>query len=413
MGNWTTPADIRAELERLWTRGQLLGCVLHKLNDHLVMNERGRLTGEPPPLVFPYKLRLRRPRANELGSSFEAVRAWVRSLEAASRSETGSGFDIAWEEVNTRQLGRNRLPAALTLQTLDEALAAVGKRVDADRFTKLAVETVARFPELGEWIARKPLVVLEHQAVWLQVLDVITWFASHPRSGLYVRQIDVRGVDTKFIEPRRALLGELLDLVLPVDAIEQAVSGAHPFETRYGLAAKPALVRFRLLDPELEIAGLTDLSVPVSEFANLAIAAKRVFIVENEITGLAFPNVPDSMLIFGGGYSVDRLAAAGWLGSRKLFYWSDIDTHGFAILDRLRAFLPCARSLLMDRATLLAHRALWGFEAAPQTADLGRLDAEERSLYDALRYDGLGSGVRLEQERVPFSFALRAILDER
>ncbi len=40
----------------------------------------------------------------------------------------------------------------------------------------------------------------------------------------------------------------------------------------------------------------------------------------------------------------------------------DIDTYGFAMLDRLRSYHPHIRSLLMDEATLLQHRPLWGRE---------------------------------------------------
>jgi hypothetical protein len=93
-----------------------------------------------------------------------------------------------------------------------------------------------------------------------------------------------------------------------------------------------------------------------------------------------------------------------------VIYWGDIDTHGFAILDHLRAMFPQTKSLLMDRATLLAHRFHWSFEAAPQSAELSHLDSEERGLFEDLRYDRLGLGVRLEQERVPFSLVRSAIL---
>jgi hypothetical protein len=36
-----------------------------------------------------------------------------------------------------------------------------------------------------------------------------------------------------------------------------------------------------------------------------------------------------------------------------VLYWGDLDTHGFAILDELRAHCPHAESLLMNRATFL------------------------------------------------------------
>ena len=63
----------------------------------------------------------------------------------------------------------------------------------------------------------------------------------------------------------------------------------------------------------------------------------------------------------------------------------------------------------MDRQTLLTHRAQWSFEAMPQTAELDRLDTQERALYDDIRFDRLGSGVRLEKERIPFSYVCSCI----
>jgi hypothetical protein len=67
----------------------------------------------------------------------------------------------------------------------------------------------------------------------------------------------------------------------------------------------------------------------------------------------------------------------------------------------------------MDRGTLLAHRAQWSSEAAPQTGELGHLDPEEQALYDDLRRDRLGSAVRLEQERIRFGYARAVVLLDR
>lgn len=400
MSNWTTPADIRTETERLWSRGHLLACVLDTIADRTI----------EPPIQFPYRRRLRGPRADELGAAFDAVRDWAQSLDAASRPETGAGFDIEWRDVNTRALGHNRLPSAWVVPSLDDALALIGRDHDAERFVELAAIVMARLPKLADWIARRPFALLDHEADWGQLLDVIDWFLAHPRSGVYLRQIDVPGVDTKFIEARKTLISELMDFLLPGDAIESGHVAGLSFEARYGLKSKPTLIRFRTLDARLAFDPFTDLTVPVPEFAKLEIDAQRVFIVENEVTFLAFPDAPDNLVVFGGGYGVERLAAAQWLARRTIIYWGDIDTHGFAILDRLRAMFPQTRSVLMDRATLLAHQSHWSFEAAPHTAELSHLSNEERALYDDLRFNRLGSGVRLEQERVPFRFARSAIL---
>ena len=265
------------------------------------------------------------------------------------------------------------------------------------------------FPELIDWLRRKPLKMVEEAAHWERVLGVLSWFRAHPKSGHYIRQVDVAGADTKFIERRKTLLTELLDIILPPGAVEQAHTGLSQFEARYGLASKPSSVRFRILDPVLALSGLTDLTVRTDEFSRLSIGAKRVFVVENEINGLAFPPVEGGLVIFGLGYAVDLIRAAEWLGRRELHYWGDLDTHGFAMLDRLREAFPDTLSLLMDRNTLVANRALWGVEDAPHIAPLLRLTTAEAELFDDLRFDRLGRGVRLEQERISFGRVIEAV----
>lgn len=88
----------------------------------------------------------------------------------------------------------------------------------------------------------------------------------------------------------------------------------------------------------------------------------------------------------------------------------DIDTHGFAILGRLRGHLPQVRSLLMDEATLLAHRELWVTEPLPHPAEsIEHLDAVEQLLYRDIRIDSFGVRARLEQERINWHLAWREI----
>ena len=87
-------------------------------------------------------------------------------------------------------------------------------------------------------------------------------------------------------------------------------------------------------------------------------------------------------------------------------YWGDLDTHGFAILDRLRAWLPQTTSFLMDRDTLLAHRERWGSEPSPTAAALTRLTDAEQATYEDLVGDRYADRVRLEQERIDWAWAL-------
>ena len=388
---WTSPSDLRGQVQRLWDQGTLL---------------RAQLNGEP---LFPLPLRLKRPDSKALAERFDEVRQWIRLLQ-----EGEGHYRLDWQTINHRQLGRNQVPVGAQVDSLDAALALLGKRREAERFAELSRLTLARFPELHDWLARYPLRVLEQAEHWAKVLAVLDWFRAHPHSGIYLRQLDIAGVDSKFIEQRRGLLGELLDRVLQAAVLDAEARGVRGFSRRYGLRDKPLLVRLRILDANLEISGLNDLSAPVEQIARLRMELDRVFVTENETNALAFPAHQRALVILGQGYALERLGEIPWLHEQPLHYWGDIDTHGFAILDRLRAHFPQAQSLLMDRATLLEHRKLWGEEPADKRcgAELRRLNEDEQQLYRELREDRLAERLRLEQEHIRFGWlqhALRAL----
>ncbi|WP_434110721.1 DUF3322 domain-containing protein [Methylocaldum sp. GT1TLB] len=386
---WTTPTDLRAQVQKLWDKGLILASLA------------GCET------VFPRRLTLKGPSSSELADRFEQVRTWIADLRQ------GAHYRVVMREVRHRVLGANRIPDEIWIDTLDDALALIGKRRDAERFAELAAITRNRQSSALPWLAKHPLKALELANHWPLLLDVVDWLQTHQRPSVYLRQIDIPGVHTKFIETHRSVLSELLDLALPPDAIDADAVGLGQFCRRYGFRDKPVRIRFRILDPELALLpGTTDQDITLDHdtFALLDPKVARVFVTENEINFLAFPNLPRSMVVFGAGYGFDSLAKAAWLHRCAVHYWGDIDTHGFAILDQLRTYLPHAESFLMDRETLMAHPSQWVTEPQPVRRDLPRLTREEQALYDDLRDNRIRPSLRLEQERIGFGW-IEAALD--
>lgn len=378
--SWTTPTDLRAQVQRLWDRGELLrACV-------------------SPAIDWPLRLALKTPSPSDLSDRFEAARRWSSELASAPH------IRIEWRDWTHRVQGRQRLPDAVMVDTLGDALAIVGKGRAAERFRALWQQTEGDLPALLPWLTRRPLEALEAADRWDRLLATVGWIRAHPRPGVYLRQVDAPGVDSKFIEVHRSLLAEWLDLVLPHEAIDVTASGVGQFAKRYGFLDKPVRIRFRLLDAALPsmpgCRGLTDVTLDATSFAALDLPLQRVFITENETNFLALPPAQQAVVIFGAGYGWEPLSRAAWLQSCQVHYWGDIDTHGFAILDQLRGYFPHVTSFLMDRETLFAHRLQWGEEAAPARHDLVRLSVAEGALYDEIRFDRLQSRLRLEQERV-------------
>lgn len=380
---WTTPADVVRKLRRRYDRGEFLTAYA---------------AGVP---WEPRSVGLRGPSARDLASRFAEVQAWARTWQDAPRR-----LRVDMATVGGRIIGANEIPSRAWIDTYEQLWLVLGVRSDVRDFDALLDTTKHRAPRLAEWMVTKPLEALRFAKVWSALVDTVLWIESHEGNEMYLRQVDVPGVDTKFIEGHRKILAALLDQQLPAERVD-TTRPASDFAGRYRFRSKPGYVRFRRLGAR---SGFTELTVRIDELAAMPPEAKTVFVVENEVTYLAFPDVADAMVIHGGGYALSQLEPLRWLADRELVYWGDIDTHGFVILDRLRRAFGHARSMLMDRETLLAHEGQWVREPSPADVPLELLRPDEAALYTDLVEDTLGPAVRLEQERVSYGDVERAAL---
>lgn len=367
---WTTPLDIVARVRRRWDDGSLL---------------RAYGKGDP---FDPIDVPLRGPKPSQVGDDIVAAREWVAALDAGRRDD--SRYALQWQAIGGRQIGRNRLPIRAVVSSIEQVWALLGVKAKVRRFDEL-LTLADQHPRVREWVVDHPHRALELGPEMPQLIAAYVWLDSHRQSHRYLREISAPGVDTKFAERHRPVLAAML-------GVSSTASG---FLAGLGLRCKPGLVRLRPA-PSLRLPGptFTELAVRSEELGQLMVEPRVAVIVENEISYLSV-NVPEDGIVFWGkGFEVDSIGRLRWLAEADVLYWGDIDTHGFAILDRLRAWLPRARSVLMDRGTLLAHRDRWVTEDRPAKSVLARLTPDEQDLYAELVGDGLGERVRLEQERI-------------
>ena len=84
---WTRPADLRAQVQKLWDRGALLAsCV----------------TGES---LFPKRLAFKTPTSAEMTDCFEEVRTWVSEFRVMSHCR------VEVREFKHRVFGVNSVPS--------------------------------------------------------------------------------------------------------------------------------------------------------------------------------------------------------------------------------------------------------------------------------------------------------------
>ena len=387
-----TPAEIRQKALKLFNSGKML---------------QAELQGET---LFPWSVAFRKPNARQQLNDFASIRAWIESLKKQSAENTGSGYQIHYKVFNHRQLGEQRLPETIVFETRDDLLRFIHKLLEFKQLLALATTSISHYPVLHEWICAKPHLFMKHQEDWHPLFSVCQYFVSHPRPNCYIRELGIQGVDSKFIEQHKGILSELLNQLLAPEDIHVITDGSklNTFERRYGLKYQESLIRLRLLDSTLNpMPELNDLSLPVSQLVQWQIPCEKVFITENKINGLSFPDQDDSVVIFGLGYGVDSLAGINWLHMKELFYWGDIDTHGFSILARLRHYFPKTKALMMDQTTLKLFDDLCVNEPEKSrcTHALKNLSDAESGLYHDLQQ----SKQRLEQERIPIQYVLKIL----
>lgn len=425
------PKEVRAWVERRW-----------KSQHRNWFDRRGG---------WPLTVSLAPPTERQVFADPGSVREWVRSW-----SERRDEGEALWETRNWARLGEQRLPVGLRFASAETVARFVGQgqrwRLACERRALL----LARWPRLAAAVGAaiddtegtssdksglrgteaeapsEPKGTVEDidctesseqdvsaavqacttsglgrffneladydEADFERLVRVLDWFLANPTSGLYIRELPIAGVDTKWLETRKRVVLELLGQL-------KGQTLAANLHDACGLKREPATVRLKVLCPQLRQAtsGLCYVETTPADLEQLKLRPRVVLIVENQTTGWALPDAPGAVAFVKLGNAVGLLTEISWLHGVPIVYWGDIDTYGLAILGRARRELGRVQSVLMDEATLLAFREFWVRESAQHpVADFPEWTTDERDTFNALRTNRWGENVRLEQERLPW-----------
>lgn len=354
----------------------------------------GSWAAEPPnpPCLT---IALQPPTERQMLADQAAAEQWAREW---AELPTLTGVELEWEYRSWHSIGRQRVP--VRLRCLDpDAVAHLARGETATAWRRLSGrarilrEQLETSDLLASTIRRNASGLLRlTDEEFAQVCGVVSWLKENPVTGLRPRQLPIRGVDSKWFSTHRTI-----------------VEGLHAAATdggSLGIVDAQAMVRLRILDSSLAIGGLTDLAAPAAALAGLPLRPLLVFVFENLESVLAMPPWPGAVAVHGSGYAVDVVGSLGWVRESPVVYWGDLDSDGFAILNRLRASHPHVVSVLMDEETLLDHRDLWVRETTPNRGTFPGLTTAEQRALARIRDE---SGVRLEQERIPWETALAAL----
>ena len=355
--------------------------------------------------IFPKSIRSdKKPSKKEIAS----LRKELVPLLEQSKDKLGFGYKVHLKTVRSSRMAEQQLPEEIVFETETDYLKFLRKESEVSRFRDDTDKLLSQFPQLKEWILKQPLKFIDNSGKWNEILKVLTYFSKNPKPGLYLRELPIQ-VHTKFIEQNKSIIEELLSILI---AEYVNVSGKS-FEERFYLKYYEPYFHIRILDLEIArqyFSGLTDIGITPSELAMLQLPIDRVIIMENKQNYknvdnfLSIPHLKGTIALFGSGFHSGNLKNVSWLKEKQIYYWGDIDLHGFEILSALRNYFPNIQSFLMDEETFLKHETETVDGTNSKSNITSGLTEHEMNLY--LRLKTMPNKNRLEQEKIPHVYVL-------
>ena len=361
------------------------------------------LFGKPEESFFPLTIRADTGNVND---DLLQRQKDLQSLIAKSKNKTGSGYALELETVQSRRNGEQTFISRILFETKDDFLSFINENKSYKRFYN-AIELVKESHLLStekicEW-SKSHLNDLQSEPesshYWSDICLCAEWLNKNQESKLYIREIPLP-VHTKFIEQNSKLIQSL------TEKSDSAVS----FEDTFGLKTKPCSVRFRSISEKVSLpfstTNLSECQIPIKDFECLdkefSDQIKNIFIVENEMVYLTFPKVPNSICIWGHGYTVNSLNNVKWFNSKRIYYFGDLDEHGFDILSSYRRFYPDIQSFCMEKSDWNKHLQ---YAVVGKKLESSRIPenliAEENEVFQIIR---ISTQNRIEQERISVSY---------
>jgi hypothetical protein len=354
---------------------------------------------------WPLTVNLEPPTDKEVLADMNRALTWLQ----AWRGYEGAG-ELQWETRAWSKMGTHSVPVRLSYATA----AAVATEIGLTREWSRVRDRYRTLCQLWPVLCGHG-VVSRNYRTWgdldepdfAKLLHLLQWVSANPKSDCYLRELPVEGLHTKWLENRKGLVRDL------AIAIGLFPADCEDLEMGLGLKRKPRRVRLRIVCPELRslCLGLEDLELPVEHAERLPIQPSTLLIVENQETGLAVPELPGTVVLMGLGYAVSVVEHLPWLHSAKrVVYWGDIDTHGFAILAAARAIRRDIASVLMDMQAWTVHAQHAAHEKrGAGRFDLALMDESDRVMLEHLQTLVQSPVNRLEQERLSWALCLARI----
>ena len=337
----------------------------------------------------------------------------LQHLISKSKNKTGNGYKLDFETVNSRKNGEQTEVSKIYFENENDYLSFINEKKSYKLFytaiSQIKNSNLLSKEKFVEW-AKSHLTDLyaepESSLFWSDICLCADWLNKNQDSNIYIREIPLP-VHTKFIEQNKKI----------IKSLTEKADSEYEFEATFGLKIKPDFVRFRSLSDNIILpfseSMLNECQILLDDFSKLDESflhkIKNIFIVENEMVYLTFPRYKDSICIWGQGYKVNILNGIEWFKSKELYYFGDLDEHGFDILSTYRRRYPQIQSFCMDNKILEEYRQfLVNGKKLENERIPENLNETEKECFMILR-SVKSEKNRLEQERISVAYITKQL----
>lgn len=348
--------------------------------------------------------------------SFAERKVEAENLYKNSKNAKGRGYTVETKTIKTHKQGMQTIIEKIYFETEIDFIRFIGKEKETENFKKHLSIVKSRFLNLNaedvqnDWLKKhlRSLIAETEDDYWQNIFLCAIWFLNNPHCNVYLREIPVP-VHTKFIEQNTSLIFSVYTALNKNKGTDKVSSNADIYK-RWGVRTAEPFIRFRSLDKDIHLKILNEeftsyeIQTPLSAFAKINFnSIEYIFIVENLMVYLTFPAFNKALCIFGSGFAAVNLKECKTLNEKKLYYFGDMDEHGFEILSNVRSIFPNIQSFCMDQKTYETFSifAVKGENSHSKIEDLN-LSEDELHLFKFLRENKTIG--RLEQEKISQAF---------
>lgn len=358
--------------------------------------------GDDKPKGFPLNLYLGTPATDDdaLAHKDEFLRFcqdWLQPVPAGH---------VEFVNKNYPELGNLKVPVHLIFDSVEDLASWAGHLVEYHSAVSKLDVVKKECPDLIDSAIDiiSSLSNLEEND-FTRFIAVAKWLMANKKSGAFIRQIPVRGIDTRWFEIHSHLLIDFLRMPLGLDPRRYDL-------LQLGLEPPPQMVTMRVLDHVLRgcVGGMSFLSSDVYNLEKLNLKPHRVIFIDDVQTALSLPDIAGTVAIITPTSNTSQVSGISWIANARCQYMGSIDRRSFALLHNLRLYLPSIENLNLNEEIFYRNRDLWtDDERASYSGALTALNQAEAFFYRSMVEGAYGYNVRLDLERIPMADILQVL----